>query len=374
MNKCCIRIVSLLLALALTVGLVPVRSHAFAEEDIPYPGDPLYVSEDEAALALRSQMQTRQETAIVYVHSYDNDYEQLYYRIMDKACAHDGTPTGGDYLLWHRIQYGGAPVYGYQTDTGNWFVFIYPVVYYDTAEQQTEMDEAIDSLLEELALDGKSDYEKVLGVYDYMTRNITYDYDNLNDETYHLKHSAYAALIHKTAVCQGYATLFYRLMLELGVDCRFISGIGITPSNENGDAHGWNIVKLDGKYYNVDATWDAEAVRVGLPYQYFLRADETFEDHYRDAQYDSEEFRARYPMAQTDYVPEEHPQVLPGDVNGNGTVDGNDATVLLQYAAGWDVEIKDAAADVNADGTIDGHDATLLLQYAAGWDVELKAA
>ena len=368
MNKCGIRIVSLLLALALTVGFIPVKSNAFAEEDIPYPGDPLYVSEDEAALFLRSQMQTRQETVIVYVHSYDDDYEQLYYRIMDKACAHDGTPTGGDYLLWHRVQYGGAPVYGYQTNTGNWFVFIYPVVYYDTAEQQAEMDEAVDSLLEELALDGKSDYEKVLGVYDYMTQNITYDFENLENEKYLLKHSAYAALIHKTAVCQGYATLFYRLMLELGVDCRFISGIG------NNGEHGWNIVKLDGKYYNVDATWDAEAVRVGLPYQYFLRADETFEDHYRDAEYDDEAFREQYPMAKTDYAPEEHPSVLPGDANGDGAVDGKDATLLLQYAAGWDVEINTAAADVNADTYVDGKDATLLLQYAAGWDITLCAA
>ena len=57
---------------------------------------------------------------------------------------------------------------------------------------------------------------------------MTYDYDNLNNQDYYLKHSAYAAMIHGKAVCQGFAVLFYRLALELGVDCRYISGIGNT--------------------------------------------------------------------------------------------------------------------------------------------------
>ena len=60
-----------------------------------------------------------------------------------------------------------------------------------------------------------------------------------------------------------------------------------------------------------------------------------------------------------------------GDANANGVVDGNDATLLLQYAAGWDVDITAIAADVNNDGTVDGKDATLLLQHAAGWEVSL---
>ena len=63
--------------------------------------------------------------------------------------------------------------------------------------------------------------------------------------------------------------------------------------------------------------------------------------------------------------------LAPGDANADGAVDGKDATLLLQYAAGWDVEIAAIAANVNNDNAIDGKDATLLLQYAAGWDVTL---
>ena len=63
--------------------------------------------------------------------------------------------------------------------------------------------------------------------------------------------------------------------------------------------------------------------------------------------------------------------LAPGDASADGAVDGKDATLLLQYAAGWDVDIPTVAADVNNDGAVDGKDATLLLQYAAGWDVTL---
>ena len=60
-----------------------------------------------------------------------------------------------------------------------------------------------------------------------------------------------------------------------------------------------------------------------------------------------------------------------GDANGDAEIDGKDATLLLQYAAGWEVALSSISADANGDGEIDGKDATLLLQYVAGWDVTL---
>ena len=63
--------------------------------------------------------------------------------------------------------------------------------------------------------------------------------------------------------------------------------------------------------------------------------------------------------------------ILYGDANDDGVIDGLDATLLLQYLAEWDIELNIDAADVNADGIVDGLDATLLLQYLAEWDVTL---
>ncbi|MBQ8893568.1 MAG: glycoside hydrolase N-terminal domain-containing protein [Clostridia bacterium] len=52
---------------------------------------------------------------------------------------------------------------------------------------------------------------------------------------------------------------------------------------------------------------------------------------------------------------------LPGDLNGNGTADTADATLLLQYLVGKDVEFK-GDADLNGDGNVSIYDAVLLLR------------
>ena len=68
----------------------------------------------------------------------------------------------------------------------------------------------------------------------------------------------------------------------------------------------------------------------------------------------------------------EIPDITYGDVNGDGKVNGKDATRLLQYLAHWDdIVIDERASDVNGDGKVNGKDATRLLQYLAHWDVVL---
>ena len=57
-----------------------------------------------------------------------------------------------------------------------------------------------------------------------------------------------------------------------------------------------------------------------------------------------------------------------GDVNDDGTVNGKDSMLLLQYLAGWDVSFDADSADINDDGTVNGKDSMLLLQYLAGWE------
>ena len=169
----------------------------------------------------------------------------------------------------------------------------YTFTYYTTSAQESELDQAIQQVLTQLNLDGKTDYEKIYDIYNYICQNVAYDYANLYDDSYKLKFTAYAALINKTAVCQGYALLFYRLALEAGIDARLISGTG------NGGKHGWNIVRLNGVYYNLDATWDAS--RTAENYNYFLKCDDNFSDHTRDPQYTGADFYNRYPMGRNDY-------------------------------------------------------------------------
>lgn len=215
--------------------------------------------------------------------------------LMD-AMAHTGNPVEGDYLKWQYAGYRAR--WSYDVSNGKYYYAItYEIPYYTTLDEEEWLEEAIATLLTELDLSAKSDYEKIRAVYDYICQNVTYDYANLNDADYNLKFTAYAALHDKTAVCQGYAVLLYRLALELGIDCRFISGIG------NG-GHGWNIVKLGQFYYNADSTWDAPRAQKKLAYQYFLKSSGDFGNHTRDDEYDTPEFHAAYPTSTTNYSPD----------------------------------------------------------------------
>ena len=257
-----------------------------------------FVSESTAAAQIREYMKTRTATFTVDFISDESDPQTAAHLVFDKALEHTGNPLEGDYLAWQFGGWNGSISYG--TTNGQYIYSItYNVTYYTSAAQEAELNTAVSSLLASLDLSG-NDYEDLCAVYDYMCDTITYDYDTLNDTSYKLKYSAYAALINKTAVCQGYANLLYRLALELGIDCRLISGIG------NGGAHGWNIVALGNKYYNADATWDTNYSTYDN-YQYFLRCDANFYDHTRDDEYATASFYAAYPMSETDYDPVSDP-------------------------------------------------------------------
>ena len=67
---------------------------------------------------------------------------------------------------------------------------------------------------------------------------------------------------------------------------------------------------------------------------------------------------------------EQETRLLPGDANGDGTVNTLDLIVLRQYLASWDVTIH--AADCNGDGTINALDLVRLRQYLAGWEAALE--
>ena len=62
------------------------------------------------------------------------------------------------------------------------------------------------------------------------------------------------------------------------------------------------------------------------------------------------------------------------DCDGDGKINGKDATRLLQYLANYDPTTGESTveanpgADCNGDGKVNGKDATRLLQYLANYD------
>lgn len=78
--------------------------------------------------------------------------------------------------------------------------------------------------------------------------------------------SAYSALVNKQSVCAGYARAFQYIMQCLGIPCYYCTGY----SEGN---HAWNIIKLGGRYYNVDVTWDDTYPST---YDYYNKTDEEY--------------------------------------------------------------------------------------------------
>jgi len=137
---------------------------------------------------------------------------------------------------------------------------------------------------------GASDYEKVRYVYEYLINDNTYDLESENNQ------NILSVCENQVTVCQGYSKMTQLLLNKLGVFCTLVYGtaenatqlsddgtIYYSDDNEWG-SHVWNIVNVDGKYYNLDTTWgdasfrfsDADGEAVDGPdinYDYLLVPD-----------------------------------------------------------------------------------------------------
>ena len=196
--------------------------------------------------------------SVKYQCSYNDDIsivfsENLFPLAEENIFPHNGNPTEGDYARW---TYSGAgySISDYEDSSDALIItFTTSTEYYTTKAQEAALTTKLNQVMESLDLDTKTEYEKVKAIFDYIASHVTYDYDNLNNQSYKLKHTAYAALVNGTSVCQGYATLFYRMCLTAGLDARVITGSD-TPGYSD---HAWNIVRIGNLYYNIDVTWDA---------------------------------------------------------------------------------------------------------------------
>lgn len=109
------------------------------------------------------------------------------------------------------------------------------------------------AVLEDILQDGMSDLEKEAEIYDWVLRNVEYDYSHMNalEETVVDSYTPYGGLVNRAGVCLGYASTFQLLMELAGVECIAVLGTG-----HSSEPHAWNMVRLNGEWYGVDATWD----------------------------------------------------------------------------------------------------------------------
>lgn len=114
--------------------------------------------------------------------------------------------------------------------------------HYDNLDEELPLFmETADNIL--AGMPNGSDYEKELYLHDVLVNRVTYTSSKLEEQ------NGYTALVEGKGVCAGYAFALQYLLMRAGIQSYYVVGYA-------GESHAWNLVKIDGKWYYVDATWD----------------------------------------------------------------------------------------------------------------------
>ena len=145
------------------------------------------------------------------------------------------------------MQYDRKASYTYYTDadglvTSRTIEYTMDQAAYQDKYNQTE---AVMAALES-EMEGLSDYDKELYIYRYVISHNTYDRTTQDCE------NPYGMLIENRAKCDGIALTFKWLMDRAGVPNYILTGDLLDGS----DGHAWNVVKIDGTWYDLDITHD----------------------------------------------------------------------------------------------------------------------
>ncbi len=225
--------------------------------------------------------------------------------IMSRATAYTGNSSEGDYL---RDSIGSFRV-GMSRKGGKYALLSFgksdgsSVVGYRTSlSQENYINQWTDQKIASYRGEN-NDEAKVRWIEKLIADTVDYDYAAYPAQQ---SYSAYGAIQGK-AVCQGYVLLMYKMCLKMGIDCRILTHIESETDSSNN--HAWCIVKVDGKYYNIDPTWDdqTEKPMKTVISTYYLKNDQDFrydDDgmHIRDEEYRTEAFYRAHPMSATSFA------------------------------------------------------------------------
>jgi len=235
------------------------------------------------------------------------DYKEIFdsferEEYLKQVSALDDPNTSDDFdYLGHNISYMRTQM-NYNEKQGA--IFTITINWRENYEQLQYVNARINQILTSLNItDNTANYEKTKKIHDYIVENVEYD-SNLK------KDNAYYALKEGSATCQGYSLLYYKMLTEAKVKCRYVTGIGTNESDSG--PHAWNIVKLGKKWYNIDITWDdpvyvdeegkASKYKKKIGYDFFLKGSNEFDKgHKKDEEFKTADFIQNYPISDTNF-------------------------------------------------------------------------
>ena len=257
-----------------------------------------FTNADSVIESVRSSLRSRSPRFIISYTSHGDNMEDmglLVRELMELALSETDRADEGDYLACNMGGYSFEFGYDKNGRAYDYEITVTPELYTD-AEQERRVTERVQEIVAGLGLrEMDSGYEKARAVHGYLCENVGYDDIHKRNEHYHLKSTAYGALINGHAVCQGYCAAAYRLLREAGIECRVVTGLASIDGSE--EYHAWNIVKIDGRWYNMDVTWDDQLDTD----EFFLAGSQDFGDHHPDERFTTEEFMSTYPLSDKGY-------------------------------------------------------------------------
>lgn len=222
-------------------------------------------------------------------------------------------------------------------------------------EMRRELELATEDGVDDAEL-GLSEYDTVMRIHDYIIRNCRYIEEN--DSGYCA--TAYGCLVQNEANCEGYAKAFNLIASRMGLE-----SILVTGTTDSGENHAWNQVKVDGRWYNIDVTWDESDVEGDLRRVYFLCDDDFFsETHFPDAEYIEtyacDDFGENYYIKNGLYADSEQAadDILRREIESGGT----QAEIRFANDELYDLFIEKYIKDQEIFGIL----------YASGWESDEK--
>lgn len=117
--------------------------------------------------------------------------------------------------------------------------------------QKQHFDDAVSAFMSDIDQTA-SEHDVALQIHDKLLETVEYkdgDMERSDDA-----HDAYGALVNHEAVCDGYSLAYEYLLRQAGIDATMV--YGQAGSGDSLGSHAWNLVEIDGDWYEVDVTWD----------------------------------------------------------------------------------------------------------------------
>ncbi len=210
-----------------------------------------FSSADEAKAYLKDGL-LKHASSIIFTSSDQQSLDSLYSYIQNFLRSNDVKDYAEGNMFGYQMVMSGA-----YTSNGFQGTITLIIIYGDSLQEEAYVEAAVAQMVPQMQAAG-SVYNQVKAVHDFICNNANYDMTIATDYFGYRYNSAFDCFVEKKAVCSGYALLFQKFMEQMGIPSYYIAN----------DNHAWNIVYVDGAWYQIDCTWDGQDNQTR--YDYFL--------------------------------------------------------------------------------------------------------